>query len=54
MSRAIAFVKTVVSGWLQSWLFLLWSATCVAIGAAMGLSVFGTAMIALLHSRGLL
>jgi hypothetical protein len=54
MTRAIAWAKTLFKGWAASWLFLLWSATCAVIGAALGITIFGTSMISLLHSRGLL
>lgn len=44
MSRAIAFVKAVFGGWLQSWLFLLWSVLILFIGVSLGVFAAITAI----------
>ena len=46
----MSWVKKLVAAWAASWLFLLWSAFCICIGAAWAF----IAIIATLKAEGIL
>lgn len=50
IARVGKAARALLGWWLQSWLFLIWSAMCVSIGATMAF----VTMIATLKAQGIL